>query len=442
MQTVLAYAASVLQDVAGIICMTVILSSFWQYRERHRACTAVCLLAGAAVSFAGTYWYLHSSGAFRGYLFACSMRLSYICLPMIILRTKKKPRNALLIFTLIYAAEMPQDLADLLDLLPMEPLRRFIVQDMWLAVTWLAVIGVILLFGRNRALHTVGSVVETVPPWLYFTLCVSVFTLAAKKMFFLFGTSPAMEKMFNVVFVFTALCIAVSAVYFVYKLFSLSFRQNQILKRFDDQHASYERMLKSDEELRRFRHDYKNHMMVVAALLNSGRTQEAADYLETVKVQSGVAGRQFSTGNFVADAILNNKNTLAEEFSAPITFAGAIPERGIENADLCTVMANLVDNAIDGAARYQGDRYVKVESNVRSGYMTLTVANPVNEKVEIRRNRIRTTKADAKNHGIGLKNVERTAEKYDGALLLSCDDTEFTADVNMKLKNERDWEVT
>ena len=436
MQTVLAFAASVGQDTAGILCMTLILNRFWQYRQRGRVCAVLCVLAGAVVSFAATFLYLRRHNVLTNSLLAAVMRLSYICLPMAILKTKKKWRCALLIFTLIYAAEIPLNFAELLDVLPQEFLPHFIAQDAWMMFTWLIVIALLLLAGRNRELHTVGSVVETMPPWLCVTVCVSGFTLAAKKVYFINGYSPTMEKAFNAVFIAAFFCIAVSAVYFVYKIFALSFRQNQILRRFDDQQASYENMLKSDEELRRFRHDYKNHMMVVAALLNSGRTQEASEYLETVKVRSGVAGRQFSTGNFVADAILNNKNTLAEEFNARISFSGAIPERGIENADLCTVVANLVDNAIDGVTRYDGDRYIKVESGVRSGFMTFSVVNPVSEKVEIRRNRIRTTKADAKNHGIGLRNVERTAEKYDGKLLLSCDEKEFTADVNMKLRQE------
>ena len=205
------------------------------------------------------------------------------------------------------------------------------------------------------------------------------------------------------------------------------------MKQMSIQQTNFEQMIKSDEQLREFRHDYKNHMMVVTALLNSGRNEEAADYLEKVKISSGLVGRQFSTGNFIVDAILNNKNSFAEEFGIHLSFSGQVPEKGIENSDLCIVFANLLDNAIEGTKRYQGNRYINIESNIRNGMLTLSLINPVNEKIIIKKNRISSTKHDVKNHGIGLRNVERVAEKYHGSLLLSCNENEFSADISLKL---------
>ena len=104
------------------------------------------------------------------------------------------------------------------------------------------------------------------------------------------------------------------------------------------------------------------------------------------------------------------------------------------------MLANLLDNAIENTKRFEGNRYVNVAASVRNGYLALSLANPVNEKVTIKNNRIKTTKSDARNHGIGLRNVERTAEKYSGKLLLTCDEKEFCADVSMKLDHTEEKE--
>ena len=104
------------------------------------------------------------------------------------------------------------------------------------------------------------------------------------------------------------------------------------------------------------------------------------------------------------------------------------------------MFANLLDNAIENTKKYGGNRYINIEANVRSGYLALSLTNPVREKVTIKNNRIKTTKQDSRNHGIGLRNVERTAEKYCGRLLLECTDTEFTADVSLKLEHSDEEE--
>ena len=97
---------------------------------------------------------------------------------------------------------------------------------------------------------------------------------------------------------------------------------------------NYEQMVKSDDALRAFRHDYKNHMLIVTSLLNAGLNGEAMEYLEKVKVTSGVAQQTFSTGNFVVNAILNNKKELAGDYGIEMSFNGIVPDKGIENDDL------------------------------------------------------------------------------------------------------------
>ncbi|MBR3095223.1 MAG: sensor histidine kinase [Clostridia bacterium] len=136
------------------------------------------------------------------------------------------------------------------------------------------------------------------------------------------------------------------------------------------------------------------------------------------------------------NAILNNKNELAADCGVEMSFSGVVPAQGIENDDLCTVVGNLIDNAIDGAKRAAEKKYIRVKGAVRNGFFTLSVKNAVDGVVEIKNNKIKTTKTDTKRHGIGLKNVAAVAKKYHGAAVFSCDETEFTADVTLQLKED------
>lgn len=312
----------------------------------------------------------------------------------------------------------------------------FLLEEIITAFSY-AIISILLLsVARNKELSTVRNVIDSLPGWMYvLAVLFSLTAFCTSGLTSGFEGNPVFERANKIVFVVTAVGVMLGVGYFFYRILKLSVQQAQILAQFSQQHDSYEALIKTDDKLRQFRHDYKNHMMVVTALLNAGKTEEASEYLETIKIKSGIIGRQFSTGNFIVDAILNNKNSLAEEFAIKMSVSGAVPEEGIENADICTIVSNLIDNAIEGTKRYEGDRYIKVKSSIRNGFLALSVINPVGSRIDIKNNRIKTTKQDSKNHGIGLRNVQRTAEKYGGAMLLDCTDTEFTADVTVKLEH-------
>ena len=65
-----------------------------------------------------------------------------------------------------------------------------------------------------------------------------------------------------------------------------------------------------------------------------------------------------------------------------------------------------------------------MEFQIHGYELTLRVADA--EKIEIKNNTIKTSKKDTENHGFGIGNIKRTAQKYDGFVTLNCTDTEFS----------------
>ena len=76
---------------------------------------------------------------------------------------------------------------------------------------------------------------------------------------------------------------------------------------------------------------------------------------------------------------------------------------------------------------YAGEKAVIRVAVKEEGQLVISVKNPVNETVEIENNRV--IKEYESGHGIGLLNVEETAEKYDGSFGIYCDCKVFTATV-------------
>lgn len=425
-----------LYDIVEVICLISVLTAVFGLKERRRSITifmsVICLLT----SVGGALWTYF--GTFSEDSLLDPETMTMLLPPLFvfaILNTKGqfwKSRGAIAL--VISSSEALLGFIGFIFKNDARSAEWVVVDNTATIIGYSAITVAVLIANKMSNFSLIKNVYETVPKWLLPVWFVLNFTLFFAN-FVKHDMKYDNQVPLNVFFSLSAICIFVCIIYFTYKIFLLTYQQTQILKQLDEQHENYERMLSSDRQLREFRHDYKNQMLVVTALLNAGKNDEAAEYLETIKITSGVQKRQISTGNFVADAMLNNKNALAEELGIKMSFVGTIPEKGIASSDLCTILGNLVDNAIESTKRLSGEKYIRIEATARELFFVLSIVNPVNERVVIKNNRIKTTKSDSKNHGIGLKNVGRIAEKYGGKFRLSCDDREFVADISIKLQS-------
>ena len=425
-----------LYDIVEVICLISVLTAVFGLKERRRSITifmsVICLLT----SVGGALWTYF--GTFSEDSLLDPETITMLLPPLFvfaILNTKGQFWKSLGAIALVISSS--EALLGFIGFIFKNDARSaewVVVDNTATIIGYLAITVAVLIANKMSNFSLIKNVYETVPKWLLPVWFILNFTLFFAN-FVKHDMKYDNQVPLNVFFSLSAICVFVCIIYFTYKIFLLTYQQTQILKQLDEQHKNYERMLSSDRQLREFRHDYKNHMLVVTALLNAGKNDEAAEYLETIKITSGVQKRQISTGNFVADAMLNNKNALAEELGIKMSFVGTIPEKGIASSDLCTILGNLVDNAIENTKRFSGEKYIRIEANARELFFVLSIVNPVNERVIIKNNRIKTTKSDSKNHGIGLKNVGRIAEKYGGKFRLSCDDREFVADISIKLQS-------
>ena len=103
---------------------------------------------------------------------------------------------------------------------------------------------------------------------------------------------------------------------------------------------------------------------------------------------------------------------------------------------MCVIVSNLLKNAIEANEKIEDadKRKIEVKMYAVDNYMQMTVENPVNRKVEIVDNVLRTSKRDKKYHGIGSENVRQTVEKYNGSVEYKCDDNKFSAEVFLQMK--------
>lgn len=179
-------------------------------------------------------------------------------------------------------------------------------------------------------------------------------------------------------------------------------------------------------KMRGWRHDYRHHMQTMKAHMARGEYREVADYLDMLDNDLTNVETVIKTGNRMADAILNSKLTLAVQNGITVKADAQIPVAlTVSEIDLCTVISNLLDNAMDACMELAPDeRLIRIYMEMKGNYLYLSVTNTAKGK---KKRHFRTSKGEG--HGYGLARVDAVIKKYGGYLTRASEDGAFSTEV-------------
>lgn len=184
---------------------------------------------------------------------------------------------------------------------------------------------------------------------------------------------------------------------------------------------------------RRIRHDLNDYLIDLKAALEAGMIAEAKTKIDHILAQNRLYKNEISrSGNLVIDSLINYKYSLAKKCQIDMKCYVFIPEQlPFEGADLCIILGNLLDNAIEAVSFLpKKQQYIDVSVSEIKENLSITVRNPYEGEIkENRSGQILTGKPDKQNHGIGLSSVRRTIDKYNGELLIDYENHIFQATV-------------
>lgn len=186
--------------------------------------------------------------------------------------------------------------------------------------------------------------------------------------------------------------------------------------------------------MRGWRHDYHNHLQVIKAQLAFNNLEETRRYLDELEQDLDRVDTYVKSGNLMVDAILNSKLSLAEQKKISVNCKAVLPaELSVEDVDLCVILGNLLDNALEACEQIAADqRFLRIYMNVNKSQMYLSVQNAAKEDLDFNERNYITNKRGS--HGFGMRRVRTAVEKYDGFLHLANEPGIFAAEVTMPLK--------
>lgn len=187
---------------------------------------------------------------------------------------------------------------------------------------------------------------------------------------------------------------------------------------------AYAQLESLNSELRAQRHDFKNHLQVVYSLNEMQAYSEAMDYVKKVYADVHALGRYLRTAIPAVNAILSAKAADCEERGVEFApdIRSAWEEMPMPGWEMCRIIGNLIDNAID-ALRQTPQPKISVSISEDINAWKLCVENNGPEIPEELRSKILlqgfSTKGE--NRGSGLSIVHSLLQKYAGTLRFSSD---------------------
>lgn len=165
-----------------------------------------------------------------------------------------------------------------------------------------------------------------------------------------------------------------------------------------------------DLELRKFKHDVKNHFISMESLLENEKINELKDYFDELQGQFTTRNRILFSGNDVVDAIMHYELLHNCNKNVNISVYGKLPEIStVSPIDLCTVFSNLLSNAINAVNKCEETKKTWLEISFSSGktYFSIEITNNVKPDSQDKRKNDR-------NHGYGISKIQDVIKKYTG----------------------------
>lgn len=235
--------------------------------------------------------------------------------------------------------------------------------------------------------------------------------------------------------VFVSLCFLIILTALIFLVYSLGKQsQKTIEKTLEARQEHLEKEYYRSNEvsvnaLRGLRHDISTHMHVMKRLMDEGRTEELREYFDSVENQYRKSSALFLTEDTMLNALLTSKQMTAQNSHINMQLSYATKRRiPLSTADLCSLMGNMIDNAMDACKKVTDEklRYIDISVGDRGEMVYIKVKNGSDGTYHIVDGELQTTKTGT-GHGIGLKRIRSIAESAGGFFDINPRPDVFTA---------------
>lgn len=181
-------------------------------------------------------------------------------------------------------------------------------------------------------------------------------------------------------------------------------------------------------EIREVKHDIRHFVGAIKRLAEDERYNELNSFLNELAEITETDPLPIFCDNAVANSILGYYFLMAKKSGIQFYCACSIQKRlSINDSDLCIVMGNAIENAIEACEKLDNkqDRFVSVEARTINNQLLIKIENSYDGCLTLQNGGFVSTKRE-KSHGLGMKNIKRIVEANGGFIKTAYDGSLFT----------------
>ena len=189
----------------------------------------------------------------------------------------------------------------------------------------------------------------------------------------------------------------------------------------------YRSISENFDSQKRKTHEYKNQIICIESLLGNKKYPELEKYVKEIYGHLDKELDAINTNNVIVNAILNTKYQEAESKAIVFVFRiNDLSQIRMKDEDVVTILSNLLNNAIEACEKCDDKRIIKLKFVNEDDMVIIAVKNTFNHPICYENGEIKSSKISrAEEHGIGIKNIIKVIEKYDGSYIIEDRKNEF-----------------
>ncbi len=196
---------------------------------------------------------------------------------------------------------------------------------------------------------------------------------------------------------------------------------------FESEYSVFQDYKEQQADTIKFRHDWKNHMLLLQGMMEQGQYDKAEQYFRELTASTDKSVRKIATGNELLDMVLSGKLGQIKELDIKLSVNGDMSWfDNMKQVDCCILLSNLIDNAIEANGKLDNNRYIYLRARRTESLFYFEIKNPMVGELQREEERIISTKDESEKHGIGLLNVYDIIDTYKGQYHITTDHQEYT----------------
>jgi sensor histidine kinase YesM len=177
----------------------------------------------------------------------------------------------------------------------------------------------------------------------------------------------------------------------------------------------------NEKQIAALRHDLKHHLNELKLLAMQDEGEKIQNYIESMEEFIQNPDEIISSGNTEIDSLLNYMLKRGQKELKEVNVKVQLPEDMSHSYDINVILGNLLENAIEASAMTE-DKILRGNISLKQNILKIRIENSYNNNLKKGKSGYITTKPDERHHGIGLKNVQRVVEKYNGLMEITEND--------------------